>query len=354
MTGLPYPIHLARGALGELGAVVQRNAPAHAFAIISDSNVAPLYAERVAASLRPKRAEVLQVPAGEVHKTRESWARLTDEMIAAGLGRDAAVIALGGGVVGDLAGFVAATYMRGIPVVQVPTTLLAMIDASIGGKTGVDTPDGKNLVGAFHQPAAVVMDPDVLATLPSRHLRAALAEAIKHGVVADEHYFARVTRQLPALLEPGAEAAIDALIADSIRIKTSVVLRDERESGLRKILNFGHTLGHAIETLDAFRLLHGEAVSIGMALESALAERAKVAQAGTAQRVRDALELAGLPVERPRTMDVERIIGATRGDKKARHGLAEYALPARIGGMAGAQSGWTIPLDDALVREVLA
>ena len=351
---LPYPIHVRRGALQSVAEIAAATAPAHAYALISDTNVAPRYAASVARSLAPRRVQLFVVEAGEAHKTRESWARLTDEMLAAGFGRDSAVVALGGGVVGDLAGFVAATYMRGVPYLQLPTSLLAMIDASVGGKTGVDTPAGKNLVGAFHPPAAVVVDPSVLASLPPAHLRAACAEAIKHGVVADAPYFDRLNDQLPALLGGAAPEVIDALIIDSIAIKADVVRRDERESGLRKILNFGHTIGHAVEALDGFRMLHGEAVSIGMALESRLAERAGIAEPGTANRVTAALRRAGLPVERPRTMDSQRILAATRSDKKARAGAVEYALPACIGRMAGDRSGWSVRVDDALVREVLA
>jgi 3-dehydroquinate synthase len=265
-------------------------------------------------------------------------------------------VALGGGVVGDLAGFVAATYLRGVPVVQVPTTLLAMIDASVGGKTGVDTRHGKNLVGAFHQPAAVVADTRTLATLPPAQLRAGLAEAIKHGAIADERYFERVVDDLPALLAPGGwgSDAMTALVARSVEIKAAVVERDEREGGVRKTLNFGHTLGHAVETLSGYTLLHGEAVAIGMALESQLAERAGVAECGTNDRLRAALERAGLPTRAPATMRADDVISVTRHDKKARGGVTEYALPRRIGAMAGERSGWAVPVSDDLVREVLA
>jgi 3-dehydroquinate synthase len=255
--------------------------------------------------------------------------------------------------VGDLAGFVAATYMRGIPVVQVPTTLLAMIDASIGGKTGVDTPAGKNLVGAFHPPAAVVVDPDTLATLPAEQLRAGAAEAIKHGVIADAGYFERVAGQLPALLSDPCGDTMRELIAGSIAIKAGIVIRDEREGGVRKALNFGHTLGHAIEAESGYRLLHGEAVAIGMTLEGELAERMGVAERGTAARVRDAVERAGLPSRPPSGMSRERILAATRSDKKARRGTVEYALPRRVGEMDPGGGGWGIAVPDEAVMAVL-
>ena len=350
-----YIVSIAPGALDRIGEIVRVSAAAHRYAIITDDNVGPLYATRVSAALRMPAAATFTLAAGEAHKTRETWARLTDEMLAAGFGRDTTIIAVGGGVVGDMAGFVAATFMRGVPYVQVPTSLLAMIDASVGGKTGVDTPAGKNLVGAFHQPAAVVADTTVLGSLPIEQLRAGIAEAIKHGVIADEDYFARVESLAGTLhaMDVASPAVLD-LVARSVEIKAAVVERDEREGGVRKTLNFGHTLGHAVETLSGYTLLHGEAVAIGMALESQLAERAGVAECGTNDRLRAALERAGLPTRAPATMRADDVISVTRHDKKARGGVTEYALPRRIGAMAGERSGWAVPVSDDLVREVLA
>ena len=276
-------------------------------------------------------------------------------MLAKGFGRDTAVIALGGGVVGDLAGFVAATFMRGIPVIQIPTTLLAMIDASIGGKTAVDTLAGKNLVGAFHAPAGVLVDPQALATLPLRELRAGLAEALKHGVIADEPYLNAVASSAPGLLSAGGSMSdsMFSLIVRSIEIKADIVSRDEREEGLRKLLNFGHTIGHAVELVSGYSLLHGEAVAIGMALESELAERIGLAQTGTAATVSNALHSAGLPTALPSGSDGDAVMGAMRSDKKGRSGRTMFALPLRIGEMAGADSGWTVSVSDDQLREVL-
>jgi len=353
---LPYPILVADDALGHVAELAQEFAPAHRFAVITDSNVGPLYGRRALAGFPAGTAELFVIPAGESHKTRETWARLTDDLLSRGFGRDTTVIALGGGVVGDLAGFVAATFMRGIPVVQVPTTLLAMIDASVGGKTGVDTPAGKNLVGAFHPPSVVVVDPQAIATLSLRHLRAGFAEAIKYGAIADSDYFDTVTRELPVLLASGGGRVSDSfsrLVVRSIEIKADVVLRDERERGLRKVLNFGHTIGHAIEALSGYEFAHGEAVAIGMALESDLAERSGIAEAGTADRIRHSLGVAGLPANRPVGISGDRIVEAMRADKKARGGEVEYALPSRIGAMAGSSSGWAVAVADDIVREVL-
>ena len=315
----------------------------------------PLYAQAVRDQFEAGTVEVLSVEAGETHKTRESWARLTDEMLAKGFGRDSTIIALGGGVVGDLAGFVAATYMRGVPVVQVPTTLLAMIDASIGGKTAVDTPAGKNLVGIFHHPTAVLVDPQVLATLPLRELRAGLAEALKHGAIADGPYLHDVASSASRLLSaagPKSDSML-SLIVRSIEIKAGIVSRDEREEGLRKILNFGHTIGHAVELVSGFSLLHGEAVAIGMALESELAELVGVARVGTAATVKESLQSAGLPTALPPGFRGDAVVEAMRSDKKGRSGRLTFALPLRIGAMAGENTGWTVSVGDDQLREVL-
>jgi 3-dehydroquinate synthase len=256
--------------------------------------------------------------------------QVCEALIAERIERGDLVIALGGGVVGDLAGFVAASYMRGISFVQLPTTLLAMIDASIGGKTGVDTPAGKNLVGAFHRPRAVIADSSVLATLPANHLRSGFAEAIKHGAIADQSYYGSIDGLLPSILTPRGDE-LHQIIARSIEIKASIVLQDEREGGIRRNLNFGHTLGHAIESESGYQLLHGEAIAIGMVLEAKLGESLGVTEPGTVVRLRDTLQKAGLPTATPKSLDAMRILAATRSDKKAREGAVEYALISEIG-----------------------
>ncbi len=354
MIDTEYRVHILPGAVDAVGGVVRVAARAHRYAIVTDGNVGPLYGERVRAAMAGMACSLFTIPAGEEHKTRETWAHVTDQMLAAGFGRDSAVIALGGGVVGDLAGFVAATFMRGIPFVQVPTSLLAMVDASIGGKTAVDTPAGKNLVGAFHQPAAVVTDPALLATLPLAHYRAGLTEALKHGVIANPDHFAAVAdagaqlgRQRPD------DRAMSALIARSVEIKSAVTAGDFREAGRRKTLNFGHTIGHAIEHLSGYTLLHGEAVAIGMCVEAEIAEHMAVAAPGTADHIRAACAATGLPVRPPADLAPAAIVGATRGDKKGRAGRAEYALPTRIGAMAFGDRGWTAPVDDRYVLAAL-
>lgn len=344
------------GALSTLGVEICKVAPAFRYAVITDSNVHPLYADRLRESFPENEyVSVFTIPAGEIHKTRDSWATLTDQLSSTGHGRDTTIVALGGGMTGDLAGFVAATYMRGISLVHVPTTLLAMVDAAHGGKTGVDTAGGKNLVGAFHSPVAVFIDPQVLATLPLREMQSGLAEILKHGVVADAQYFRDVNAELPGLLTQSESSGdrLTGFIVRSIEIKTGIVARDEREHGLRKILNFGHTLGHGIEAASDYSLLHGEAVAIGMCAEVAAAERAGIAEAGTAGAIRGAMCRVGLPTTLPLDVSVERVMQLARADKKKRSGELEYALPERIGRMAGGDSGWALPLPDALVEEVL-
>jgi 3-dehydroquinate synthase len=328
--------------------------------VVSDSNVAPLYAARLLAQLGGTGDVVplCTIPAGEAHKTRDTWASVTDQLLEAKLGRDSAIIALGGGVVCDMAGFVAATFLRGVPVVHIPTTLLAMIDASIGGKTGVDTVHGKNLVGAFHQPRAVIVDPEVLSTLPLGELRSGLAEAIKHGAIADADYFDFISQRAGELLADRPEKrdvlALNHVIEKSVRLKAGVVAADELETGARKALNFGHTIGHAIEMLSGYSMRHGEAVGVGMLLEATAAEREGITAPGTAALIRETLERAGLPTVRPSGPSIEAILESMRSDKKNRVGTIEYAVPARIGTMAAGDSGYTVRLRDTVVAEVLA
>ena len=350
-----YEVLIGAGPLDDLPELLERHAPAHRYAIIADETVAPLYGERILHDARRagRAADLFTFPAGEAHKTRESWADLSDRMLAAGVGRDGAVIAVGGGVTGDLAGFVAATYMRGIPVVQVPTTLLAMIDSSVGGKTGVDTVGGKNLIGSFLQPRVVVADTRVLRTLPPAELRAGLAEAIKHGAIADAAYFAWIAETLPELLAL-APHPLAQLVRRSVEIKAEVVGRDERESGPRKILNFGHTLGHALEALSGYRLLHGEAIAIGMVLEAEVGAEIGVTSAEAPDALRDLLTRAGLPVSPPFGARPESVLDAARSDKKGRQGRLEYSLIERIGAASpGPEGGWSCRVDDATILEVL-
>jgi 3-dehydroquinate synthase len=350
-----YDILVEPGLVHELDKILKQYCPAAAYALISDSHVGKLYGESIVQQVSAAgcQVELFTFPAGEWNKNRETWASLSDRMLAAQLGRDCAVIALGGGVVNDLAGFVAATYLRGVPLVQVPTSLLAMIDSSIGGKTGVDVPAGKNLLGVFHQPRVVVADPELLGSLSSVQLAAGLAEAVKHGVIADADYFGFLEGEYAAIFAKHAPA-LERLVRRSVEIKAAVVAQDERERGRRAILNFGHTVGHAIEATSKYEVLHGEAVAIGMVYEGRLAESLGIANAGISERIKAVLERLHLPVERPDGSHVDDLIAAMRTDKKVRAGEIRLALPRAIGDAHGNDAhGWTVAVPEAAIRQIL-
>ena len=319
--------------------------PEHAVCAISDDVVAPLHARALTDAIAAERTrvELLTFPAGESSKSRESWARLTDTMIARGFGRDTVVVAIGGGVTGDLAGFVAATYMRGVPVVHVPTSLVAMVDAAIGGKTAVDVPAGKNLVGAFHMPSAVFVDPRFLRTLPLAHVREGLVEALKHGAIVDAAYFDWIHTRARALArEGGPEDAGDArhLVQRSVEIKTAVIEEDPREQGRRAILNFGHTVGHALEHASGYAVTHGQAVAHGMVAEARIGERLGITEPGTPARIEQAVRALGVP-PLP-TLDARAVLEAAATDKKNRAGALRMILLRTIGDVARAADGaWT-------------
>ncbi len=322
--------------------------------MVTDSTVAPLYADVTAAAIGgAARVTVVAFPSGEWNKTRETWAGVTDRLISAGVGRDGAIVALGGGVVGDIAGFVAASYLRGIPYVQVPTTLLAMIDSSIGGKTGVDTPAGKNLVGAFYQPRLVIADVATLGTLPPNHLAAGMAEAIKHGAIADHDYFERVRALAPQVLR-GDRAALHQVIEGSVTIKAGVVAEDERERGRRAIFNFGHTVAHALEAVTGYELLHGEAVGIGMAAEARLGRELGITAPAAAQALEGALAAYGLPTRSPALSHTERMLEVMQHDKKNRDASVRFAFLKTIGEMYREAGGeWTQGVPDSAIRVAL-
>ena len=275
-------------------------------------------------------------------------------MLAAGIGRDAAVVAIGGGVTGDLGGFVAATYMRGLPVVQIPTSVLAMLDSSVGGKTGVDTDAGKNLVGAFHHPRLVLIDPDVLETLPRMQRIAGLAEGIKTAAILDESLWGWIEGAATGLTGGDLEALTE-LIERTVRHKMGVVSGDPREAGRRAILNFGHTVGHAIETLEGYTVLHGEAVAAGMRVEARLGEALGITAVGTADRIAALLAACDLDRAWERERPAGEIADAMGLDKKARASRPRCVFLERLGAVARAGDGtWTFPLDDATLGGPLA
>ncbi|MDX1428837.1 MAG: 3-dehydroquinate synthase [Rhodothermales bacterium] len=350
-----YEVLVRIGSLEDAPELIERAAPAYRYALITDTQVGELYGKKLLTKFRDRGldSELFTFAAGEWNKTREIWGQVTDSLLAAGMGRDSTVIAVGGGVVGDLAGFVAATYMRGIPVVQIPTSLLAMVDSSVGGKTGIDTRAGKNLVGAFHQPAFVLIDPAVLKTLPMHQLSAGVAEVIKHGLIRDAEYFEQVEVRIEELLARDM-GLLATIIRRSIEIKAEVVRRDEKESGYRRILNFGHTVAHALEAVSGYELLHGEAVAIGMASEAAIGETMGVTAPGATERIRRVLEAARLPIHIEGACDRARFFEALAKDKKRLRGAARYTLIADVGSVAGSEEdGWTHEVADEVVSQAL-
>ncbi len=342
-----YVVHLGEGVRGVLPEVVAAASPSGRCALISDDTVAGLWGDRTTTSLKEAGldATLATFPAGEAFKTRDTWAALTDALLAVGLGRDCCVVALGGGVVGDVAGFVAATYMRGVPVVQVPTTTLAMIDASVGGKTGVDHPSGKNLVGAFHAPSAVVADPAFLQTLEPERRAEGYAEAVKHGVIADGAYAEWLATRAEPLLA-GRAQDVERAVLQSVKIKAAVVSADEFDGGSRQVLNFGHTVGHALESASGYALSHGHAVAAGMVAEAWIGEAVGVTAAGAAAKVRRMVRAFGLPAGVPQLRDPERLVERMQWDKKVVGGVVHMVLLEDVG-RASAEGGWARPVPSA-------
>ncbi len=327
-----YPVVLGTGTLALAGPEIARRTGAHLAVVVSVPTVARRYAPTLERSLRSAglRVRRIVVPDGDRTKRLEVVARLYRKLLELGADRSTTLVALGGGVVGDLTGFTAATFLRGVPFVQVPTTVLAMVDASVGGKVGVNLPQGKNLVGAFHQPRLVWIDVATLQTLARRQRSAGFAEVVKAGALWDSGFFARLERDAEALMELDPGRLVPAL-ARAIAIKAEIVSLDEREAGPRMLLNLGHTLAHAVEALTGYRgVLHGEAVAMGMVYAARRSESLGLAACGTAERVEALLRRFGLPTELPR-FSREAYLAALRVDKKKRNGRIRYVVLRRIG-----------------------
>jgi 3-dehydroquinate synthase len=343
-----YPILIGPGLLDDAARWRAAIRGRHVL-VVSNETVAPLYLERVIASLGDFVAASLVLPDGEAYKTLEQTARVYAALAALGASRDACIVALGGGVIGDLAGFAAASWMRGIDFLQVPTTLLAMVDSSVGGKTGVNLPAGKNLVGAFHQPCAVVADTATLDTLPEREYRAGLAEVVKYGALGDAGFLAWLEANADALNRRDGDSVAEA-IARCCAHKAAIVARDETERGERALLNFGHTFGHALETECGYgTLLHGEAVAIGMCQAAALSTRLGMAGEADAARLADLLHVLGLPVTPPAGLDADALLAHMRLDKKNLSGRLRLILWRGVG-----RAEIVDDVDAVRVREILA
>lgn len=346
-----YDIQIGPKLLSRLGAECAKLGLGRRCAIISDSNVAPKYAKAAQRSLIAAGFDsfLITVPAGETAKSLKSVQACYDQLAAHRLERSSFIVALGGGVVGDLAGFVAATYLRGIAFVQVPTTLLAHVDSSVGGKVGVNLKAGKNLVGAFHQPRLVLCDLDALKTLPPREFRAGLAEIIKYGIIYHAALFARLERDMPRLLKKEPKILAE-VVARCCEIKADVVGQDETESGLRAILNYGHTIGHAIEAISGYgKYLHGEAISIGQVAASKLSNRLLGFSEDEITRVTNLFRAAGLPTKiKFNRAQLARLCAAMKLDKKVSAGEIKFVLARKIGKV---EFGQKVPM--ALVEEIL-
>ncbi|GAX40533.1 3-dehydroquinate synthase [Tolypothrix sp. NIES-4075] len=347
-----YEIAIASGSLDNLGEQMSSLQLGKKILLVSNPTIFKHYGERAIASLTSANFEVVSsmLPPGERYKNLNSIQKLYDVALENRLERSSTMVALGGGVIGDMTGFAAATWLRGINVVQVPTTLLAMVDSAIGGKTGVNHPQGKNLIGAFHQPRLVLIDPEVLKTLPMREFRAGMAEVIKYGVIWDAELFAEMeaSKNLNQHRYVKPEL-IDSILTRSCQAKADVVSKDEKEAGLRAILNYGHTIGHAVESLTGYRLVnHGEAVGIGMVAAGQIAAELGMWQKEDTQRQDALIAKAGLPTKLPDGVDIEAIIEALQSDKKVKDGKVRFVLPTQIGVVTVTDE---VPSD--IIRQVL-
>ncbi|MDJ0705189.1 MAG: 3-dehydroquinate synthase [Leptolyngbyaceae cyanobacterium MO_188.B28] len=334
-----YEIVIAPDGLDSLGPwIVEGESPwikpGQKVLLVSNPMIFERYGHRAIASLEQVGFQVSQciLPAGEQHKNLESIQKIYDVALTNRLERGSAMVSLGGGVIGDMTGFAAATWLRGIAVVQTPTSLLAMVDASIGGKTGVNHPQGKNLIGAFHQPRLVLIDPQVLKTLPEREFRAGMAEVIKYGVIWDEELFKRLEEEKTLELHSISDDLLQMILTHSCQAKAEVVSQDEKEAGLRAILNYGHTIGHAVESLTGYQTVnHGEAVAIGMVAAGQIAVEMGLWDKTAADRQFDLIQKVGLPTQLPVELDIEAILETLTTDKKVKAGKVRFVLPTRIG-----------------------
>jgi 3-dehydroquinate synthase len=342
----------AVGGLDDLGVWMSRLKLGKKVLLVSNPVIFKKYGERAIAALKLVGYEVSSctLPAGERYKTLKSLQKIYDIALENRLERSSTIVALGGGVIGDMAGFAAATWLRGINVVQVPTSLLAMVDSSVGGKTGVNHPQGKNLIGAFHQPRFVLIDPSVLKTLPPREFRAGMAEVIKYGIIWDAELFAKLedTKRLDQMRYVDEEL-LQIILSRSCQAKAAVVSKDEKEAGLRAILNYGHTIGHAVESLTGYKLVnHGEAVAIGMVAAGQIAVQLRMWKSADAERQDALIQKAGLPTKLPNVLDIEAILDSLQTDKKVEAGKVRFVLPTQIGAVTVTDQ---VPAD--VIRQVL-
>ena len=351
---MSYTIHVDDGLLQRLPEMLLKDHLASAYVIIADTTTARLFGKSLHAKLLKAGAKnlLLTVPAGEKAKSQLHKTRLEETMLRKGIDRKALVLALGGGVVGDLAGFVAATYMRGIPYIQIPTTLLAMVDSSIGGKTGINSAHGKNVIGAFWQPRAVYADLDTIRELPRRELACGLVEAVKMFMTSDAASWKHAKRHLGKALERDSDALAE-IIARAAKVKARVVGDDERESGERAVLNFGHTVGHALEKVSGYTILHGEAVALGMLVEGEIAKKRGALSALDYDEMCSLLLRLGIDATAIRRFSPQQIVRATKGDKKSAGGHVRYVIVRCIGNVEEREGRFVFPVSDAEVMRAV-
>jgi 3-dehydroquinate synthase len=349
-----YKIIIEPGCISKITEYLKRKPLGNRYAIITDSNVRRLYGDKLLKGLKKSgiAADIIDFPAGEEQKTRKTKEDIEDKMHALGLGRDSCILALGGGVVGDVAGFVAATFDRGINYIQIPTTLLAQVDSSVGGKVGVNTPNGKNLIGVFYQPKLVFIDTNTLKSLPEKEIKNGLAEIIKYGIIYDKVFFESLENNIERIRQLKTDYLVKAIFR-SCEIKAEVVSKDEKEYNLRSILNYGHTIGHAVEKCSDYAYTHGEAVAIGMRYVGMLAARIGSWSHKELERQNKLLKRAGLPIRLPK-IKAEELIEVMRVDKKVKSGDIMMVLPRGIGNMKKSSGQYRIPVLENELRKVLS
>lgn len=352
-----YPIEIGFDLMGRLIQDIKNGLVGgiRKFAVVTDHNVSKRYAEPIAERLREDgyEANLFSFPAGEKSKTRQTKEKIEDDMLGCGYRRDCCIIAVGGGVVTDLAGFVAGTFGRGIPFINYATTILAAADASVGGKTAVDTPLATNLIGLFHQPKKVYLDIATWKTLPERQIVSGMAETVKHACLASESFFEFLEQNMDRILRLEA-GPCEHMAEENCRIKYQVVMKDERESGLREVLNLGHTVGRAVETVSDYRLLHGEAVSIGLVAQLHLSKKLGYVTEDELERVKALLRAAGLPVAIPDYIDREALIRKLYTDKKVRNGQLRFVVQKGIGNVVEFEEGvYATPISEEEARDAI-
>ncbi len=350
----PYNILIGSNLFETLALELKNSQLAYKYAVVSDSNVSKLYFKKLQEAFNKEGLSCLliTIPAGEKSKNRKNKELIEDTMLENGMARDSAIIALGGGVVGDIAGFIASTYNRGIPYIQYPTSLVACVDSSIGGKTAIDTKHGKNLIGSFYQPGKVYIDINTLTTLKKQEIREGLAEIIKYGIIYDADFFDYISDNISEIFNYDMDV-LNKIIKRSCEIKGFVVEDDEKESNLRKILNFGHTVGHAVEQLSGYSISHGSAISTGMVIEAQIAAKSNILSIESIKMINEIFSSAGLPTELKSNVDRSKIIETMKLDKKARKGNIEFALPKKIGEMYKDNESYGIKIEENLIKEVI-